>query len=144
MSVFDIVRIVIYRVHEKGLEVFLMNEDDLSNDPNVWQLPSGRLEHQIKDQIKNMIELDPSTEHNGVRVKNIAVEADWHEIPSVRGLVKHDVKLVKSKIKQAIPNMEKGTYFVVKDAFKKVLPNEYNALKELKDIVLDRNALTNI
>lgn len=144
MSVFDIVRIVIYRVHEKGLEVFLMNEDDLSTDPDVWQLPSGRLEHQIKDQIKNLIELDSSTEENGVRVKNIAVEADWHEIPSVRGLVKHDVKLVKSKIKQAIPNMEKGTYFVVKDAFKKVLPNEYQALKELKDIVLDRNALTNI
>lgn len=143
MHVFDTVRIIIYRCHEKGLEVFLIN-DDLESDPDVWLLPSGRLETQIKESIKSLIELDHVYEDEGEKVKTIALEADWHEIPSVRGLVKHDVKLVKSKIKEVLPNIEKGAYFCVKEAFKKVLPNEYQALKELKDIMLDRNTVTNI
>ena len=93
-----------------------------------------------------MIELDTIADENGDQVRTIAVEADWHDIPSVRGLIKHDVKFVKTKIKEAIPSLEKGkgTYFCVKEAFKKVMPNEYKALKELKDILLDRNSVLNI
>jgi len=147
MSVFDYARVIIYRFHEKGLEVFLL-QDDVENDPDVWLLPAGRLEDQIKEQIKDsirpFIELDSFLNQDGNEIKTIAVEADWHDIPSVRGLIKHDVKRVKSKIKEVVPQIEKGTYFAVKEAFKKVLPNEYKALKELKDVLLDRNTVTNI
>lgn len=73
-----------------------------------------------------------------------AVEADWHDIPSIRGLIKHDVKIVHQKIKSSVQDLERGTYFGVKDAFKKILPHEYQALKELKDIIFDRNLVQNI
>lgn len=43
-----------------------------------------------------------------------------------------------------IPELEKGTYVLVRDAFKKVLPNEYKALKQLKEIIFDRNTVRNI
>ena len=72
------------------------------------------------------------------------IEGDWHDIPSIRGMIKHDLKRVKSKVKEVLPDVEKGMYFNVKEAFKKVMPHEYAALKELKDILIDRNAVKNI
>jgi hypothetical protein len=83
----------------------------------------------------SVIELEESEKQNSV-----AVEADWHEIPSLKSLIAEDVNFVKSALKEIAPNMmEKGTYFAVKEAFKKVLPNQYQALKELKDIITERN-----
>lgn len=136
-NVLDTVRIIIYRCHEKGLEVFLLNEH-LDNDPDIWGLPQGS-KNPIPAQLRNnkIIELDPIIDANGSEVRTYAIEADWHEIPSIRGMVKHDVKLVKYAL-------DKGTYFCVKEVFKRVLPNEYKAVKELKDLILDRNLLFNI
>jgi hypothetical protein len=54
------------------------------------------------------------------------------------------VKLVKSMVKEMIPGIEKGAFFVFKEGVKKVLPSEYNALKELKDILVDRNSIRNL
>lgn len=137
MSVLDLARIVIYRCHEKGLEVFLLHSD-LENDPNIWRLPAGTSTENVLEGAKvNYIELDAEVGEDGRKIRTFAIEADWHEIPSIRGMIKHDIKLVKSTIKE----IEKGTYLTVKDAFKKVLPNEYAALKELKDIILDKNLL---
>ena len=137
INVFDTVRIVIYRCHEKGLEVFLLN-DHLDSDPDIWGLPQAE-RVKIQDKIKSneFIELESVTDENGNTHPTYAVEADWHEIPSIRGMIKHDVKLMKYA-------MDKGTYFCVKEAIKRVLPNEYKALKELKDLILDRNLLFNI
>jgi len=120
MSVFDKARVVLYRVHEKGLEILLVSHD-MKNDPDIWKIPTS----------KNPI-------------PTFAIEADWHDIPSVRGLIKHDAKLIKSKIKEVLPQVENGAYFTIKEAFKKVMPEEYKALKELKDIILDRNMSMNI
>jgi len=139
MSVFDYARVIIYRFHEKGLEVLLIN-NEFDQDPDVWLLPAGRLETQIKNTIKSFIELEDITNEKGEQIKTIAVEADWHEIPSVRGLIKHDVKRVSNKIIK----LEQGTYFHMKEAFKKVLPKEYRVLKELKDVLFDKNTVTNI
>jgi len=137
MSVLDKVRIVMYRCHEKGLEVFLLNSN-LENDPDIWRLPSGMsasVQNQMHDN--EFIELEPTDDGKGNEIKTYAIEADWHDIPSIRGMIKHDIKLVKNTIKE----IEEGTYVSVKEAFKKVLPNEYKALKELKDIILDKNLL---
>jgi len=143
MNVFDKARVIIYRFHEKGLEVFLINTD-ADKDPDVWKLPQGSLKDKLSLVDPALIDLDPIEDKNGSCCPTYAIEADWHQIPSIRGLIKHDVKFVKRKIEETIPQVEKGAYFCVKEAIKKVLPNEYEALKELKDILLDRNTVTNI
>ncbi|HMT00127.1 MAG TPA: hypothetical protein PLQ57_01650 [Saprospiraceae bacterium] len=146
MSVLDSVRVLIYRVHEKGLEVFLIN-NEMVEDPEIWNLPEG-FYNQIKGHIaskgKNLIDLEPTVQSDGSEVKTLAVEGDWHDIPSIRGILKHDIKLAKKILKERLPGSEKGAYFAVKECFKKVLPQEYEAIKELKDIIADRNAVKNI
>lgn len=147
MDVLDQVRIVVYRFHEKGLEIFLVNHE-LENDPDVWRIPEGEARTKLKTVVSTaggqLIELDPQKDANGKLIKTYAIEGDWHDIPSIRGLIKYDIKLLKSKIKEAIPELEEGGFFAIKEALKKVMPNEYAALKELKDILWDRNVLRNI
>lgn len=133
-SVFDTTRLILYRVHEKGLEILLVSHD-MKNDPDIWQIPDIQMS-SLND--KELIELETDT------IPTYAIEADWHDIPSIRGIIKHDAKLVKNKIKTVLPGIEKRAYFTIKEAFKKVMPEEYKALKELKDILLDRNLTTSI
>lgn len=144
MSVLDLARIIIYRFHEKGLEIFLINSE-LDKNSDIWKIPQG-LPHQLHQDapLKAMIDLDETEDENGRSIKTFAIEGDWHDIPSIRGMLKHDVKLVKSIVKENLPGSEKGAFFAVKEAFKKVMPQEYKALKELKDILFDRNSVTNI
>lgn len=144
MNVLDKVRVVIYRFHEKGLEIFLIN-NKMEEDPEVWKIPHGSDKMEYGEQVaEHIIKLDPVTDEFGNITEIIGIEGDWHDIPSIRGMIKHDLKRVKSKVKEVLPDAEKGMYFNVKEAFKKVLPHEYAALKELKDILIDRNAVKNI
>jgi len=83
--------------------------------------------------------------NNGIRLEDdieggvtMAVEADWHQIPSIRGIIKHDAIRLGTKIKQ-VSNLSQFKYHSVKDALQRVMPQEYQALKELKDILLDKN-----
>ncbi len=141
MSVIDLARIIIYRFHEKGLEIFLM-KNEMENDPEIWRIPEGVI-HELNMK-ENCIGLESFTDKDGRQIKTLAIEGDWHDIPSIRGMLKHDVKLVKSIVKENLPGIEKGGFFAVKEAFKKVMPEEYNSLKELKDILFDRNSVRNI
>ncbi len=135
MNVFDQVRVIVYRINKKGLEIFLVNEDD------HWQIPKGNLQKTPTYLLAedDLIELDSIKSEDGHEQRAVAVEADWHDIPSIRGIIKQDVRIVKDQIKQRIPNLEQGTFVAVKDAFKEVMPEEYAYLKELKDIITDRN-----
>jgi hypothetical protein len=145
MSVLDIVRLVIYRMHEKGLEIFLIN-NEMENDPDVWKLPEqskNDLELRLAELQKDSIELGEDTS-SAKKVRTLAIEGDWHEIPSIKGMIKHDLKIAKKIIKHNLPNAEKGTFVAAKECFKKLLPEEYEAVKELKEIILDRNAVKNI
>lgn len=144
MSVLDLARVIIYRFHEKGLEIFLIN-NEMEKDQDIWQIPQG-LSDSIREKghLKNIIDLDTIEDENGRTIKTLAIEGDWHDIPSIRGMLKHDVKLVKAIVRENLPGSEKGAYFAVKEAFKKVMPHEYKALKELKDVLFDRNSVTNI
>lgn len=137
MNVLDSARLILYRCHEKGLEVLLINPD-LKEDPIAWKrIPQGALN---VEGWQERIELANYPDEDGNLVKTIAIEADWHEIPSVRGIIKHDIKRLGSKVKKAIsPTLDNCNYVSVKKALKEVLPNEYQALKELKDIIIDRN-----
>ena len=131
MSVLDYARVCIYRVNQKGLEIFLIN-----TGAEEWQIPAGKLSISSSTfDSADMIEL----ESDGEVGKVLAIEGDWHEIPSIRRMIKDDVKIVASHVIQKLPEAEEGTYFAIKEAFKKVMPAEYNSLKELKEILIDRN-----
>jgi predicted NUDIX family NTP pyrophosphohydrolase len=139
MNVLNHARLIIYRMHEKGLEVFLTNPG-LVDDDEYWNFPDAELsKEEYKKMIEAAIQLDPVKDKDGKLVSAVAIEGDWHDMPSIRKLVKHDVNFVKSKIKDAVPEVEEGGFFAIKEAFKKVLPQEYQFLKELKDVILEQN-----
>ena len=145
MSIFDKACLIIYRYAEKGLEIFLVN--DPGDENPVWSIPQQdipKAENRFVRDETEMIELDSVEVEDGQRFRGVAIEGDYHDIPSMRSLVKNDVIYVKDKIKSMIPELEQGTFVAVKEAFKKVLPHEYELLKELKDILADRNLLKNI
>ncbi|MEO5906949.1 MAG: hypothetical protein ABIQ11_09495 [Saprospiraceae bacterium] len=145
MTVFDTIRVVVYRFHEKGLEIFLVHSD---LDKENWQIPFADIakynDHNL--EIGNrFISLESNELPDGSTAMTCAIEGDWHDIPSIRKLIRQDLKLVSSKMDmmdQII--LEKGTFFAIKEAFKKVLPNEYKVLHELKDILFHRNLVKNI
>jgi predicted NUDIX family NTP pyrophosphohydrolase len=120
----------------------------MENDPDIWKIPECEARTKLKTLLSTvggeMIELDPCMDEEGNLIQTYAIEGDWHDIPSIRGLLKYDIRLLKSKIKEAFPELEEGGFFAIKEALKKVLPNEYAALKELKEILWDRNVLINI
>lgn len=132
MNVLDSARVIIYRLNKKGLEIFLVKNQQ---DVNQWQLPEGL---PSNEQDQRIIHLESEEQ------KGYAFEADWHEIPSIRGMLKDDARLVKAELKKRIPELEQGSYVAVKEAFKKVLPAEYALLKELKEILFERNQAGNI
>ena len=138
MKVLDSARLIIYRINKKGLEIFLVNAGDTNTEQ--WQIPNGHLPAAENEQTdERVIYLEPVAQDNGGFHQACAIEGDWHEIPSIRAMLKEDVRIVKDQIKQRFPELEEGAYFAVKEAVKKVLPEEYAFLKELKEIVMDRN-----
>ena len=143
MSVLDLARVIIYRFHEKGLEIFLIN-NEMEKDSDIWKLPEGLSNTLRNDGKLSVIDLESVVDDKGQKIKTLAIEGDWHDIPSIRGMLKHDIKLFKSIVKENLPGSEKGAYFAVKEALKKVLPHEYKAMKELREILFDRNSVTNI
>lgn len=131
--------LIIYRIREKGLEVFLVNKENKEE----WDMPQGKLQDEkplkLMDEDR-LIELDSVSQEDGQLEHAVAVEGDWHDIPSLKGILYQDMLEMKDKIS----DMEKGTFFVVKEAVKKVLPHQYQFLKELKDIITDRNSIQNL
>jgi hypothetical protein len=126
--------LIIYRIRQRGLEVFLVNHDIEGED---WHLPQAPVQ-QVK---RHGIELD-AVEKDGEEFKAYAVEGDWHDIPSLKGLIKQDVKFVTDKV---FEELEKhGTYFAVKDAVKKVMPQQYAFLKELREIITEKNSVQDL
>lgn len=138
------VDVLIYRVRENGLEVFLVNPNTASQAEQVSPLQAP-VTHEIPADLgsNQFIELDPVTDENGASRKAIAIEADWHEIPSLRALMYEDYRVAKEKAKEHIRlfvhDFEQGAFVAVKEAAKRVMPVQYAFLKELKEIILDKN-----
>lgn len=139
MHVLDKVRVIVYRWHEKGLEVFLVNTDF----DDSWRIPFEEIAKYNVDDENNphIISLGASEDEDGTMINTVAIEGDWHDIPSIRKLIKGDLNLVTSKVKYLV---DRGAFFAVKETFKKVLPHEYKMLHDLKDILIARNMLYNI
>ncbi|MEO6133300.1 MAG: hypothetical protein ABIQ02_15770 [Saprospiraceae bacterium] len=145
MSVFDTVRVVVYRFHEKGLEIFLVNS---GLEEENWRIPFTQIAKYPTEGMEvgyRFIALETEVQADGTSSLTCAIEGDWHDIPSIRKLIKEDLRLVSSKLDMMDKiALEKGTFFAVKEAFKKVMPNEYKVLHELKDILLHRNIVKNM
>ncbi len=136
MTMLNTARLIIYRINKKGLEVFLVNAG--AGETEQWQIPNTKLPVSSSMDNERVILLEPVAKGDSMH-QALAIEGDWHEIPSIRAMLRQDVRIVKDQIKQRFPELEQGTYFAVKEAVKKILPEEYAFLKELKEIVLDRN-----
>ena len=139
MSILNTVRVIVYRFHEKGLEIFLLDEH-LKNNPEIWKVDRSEV-----SKIQDLgLTCDYFEQDENDDVETIAIEADWHDIPSIRGLLKNDIKIAKEIVKETIPGAEKGAYVAIKEVMKRAVPEQYKVLKEIKDTILDRNLLRNI
>ena len=137
--------LIIYRIREKGLEVFMLDHE---KEGGKWQLPQREVTQATALPLgtdEKFIALDPVRQADGKVEEGIAVEGDWHDIPSLKSLLLEDVEFVKNQIKQMGSDaMEKGTFVAVKEAIKRVAPHQYEMLKELKDIITDRNSVKDL
>jgi hypothetical protein len=136
MSLSKKINLIIYRFRERGLEIFLVND---SENIDNWSIPEGQMQEPGARQDK-FIELDPVQHSDGDTQSAYAIEGEWHDIPSLKEMLLEDALHLKEKIKAA----DKGTYFAIKEAFKRVLPHQYQFLKELKDILVDRNSVKDL
>ncbi|MEM9822293.1 MAG: hypothetical protein AAF985_14515 [Bacteroidota bacterium] len=127
--------LLIYRMQRKGLEVFLLNSK--SNLKGQWGLPQGRLNNTLpKGQCSGWIALDPVS--NQLVMENaMAVECDWHDLICLQQLLKEEQLMTRGKVSA----VEQGKYFLLKEAFKQILPHQYAFLKELKEIITVRNLI---
>ncbi len=142
MEISKTASLIIYRIREKGLEVFMLNN---SPDDGKWQLPqrnASKVQALPLEQDGKCIQLDPVEQADGKVQEGFAIEGDWYDIPSLKSLLLEDMQFVKDQIRQMGADiMEKGTFVAVKEAIKRVAPHQYEMLKELKDIIADRNSV---
>ena len=127
---------------EKGLEILLIKDEGDPHGPK-WSLPNGFVE---ADKIQEeYIPLDtPKPSIHEESHPTVAFEKDEHDLPSFRSLLLNDVRYVKKRLKDYLIEYDEATFVSIKEAVKKVLPEEYAKLKELKDILADRNSVKNI
>lgn len=117
--------LIIYRFRERGLEVFLVNKQ------NEWDLPGGDVN---MDEPGSMIELEPGSD----REEAVAVEGDWHEIPSLKEMLFEEGSEFADKLR----GIEKGTFVTIKEALKSHLSqNQVKFLRELREVITDRNSV---
>lgn len=143
MNIGEKMNLIVYRIREKGLEVFLLSREEGAE----LHIPQGKIADDQNRQLfqkDSLIELDPVEKEDGAKEQAYAVEGDWHDIPSLKNMLKEDFHFVKDKIEELLPEVEKGTFVAVKEAVKKMMPHQYAFLKELKDIITDRNSVKDL
>ena len=140
MAIVKQASLILYRYAEKGLEVFLLDQDSTGRE---LKFPKGESAACPACDEETIIHLE--AREGEATEQGFAVEGDWHDIPSLKTMVKEDLVFAKDTVNQMVPDMlEKGTFVAVKEALKKVLPHQYDMLKELKDTLLERNSLKNL
>ena len=146
MSIIDRAFLVIFRYAEKGLEIFLVKTEDEEMKSQLVEI-SEQFLTEIPLRFSNntqIIELDPIEDDQTGNIRAIAIEGDWHDIPSLRALLKDDLHFMKDRVKKYIPNIDTGSFISFKEVVKKAVKSEYQLLKELKDVLTDRNTINNI
>jgi hypothetical protein len=123
------ITLIIYRFRERGLEIFLMEREDI----NELSLPNEQKLTSLPEKFTAQATLISMHENE----ETWALEMDEEDIPSLKELLYEDALNISEKI----ITYESGTYFRVKEALKKVMPQQYKWIKELKDVLLDRNSV---
>jgi len=131
MDIREKLHLVVYRVREKGLEVFVRDGED-----DLYELPEA-IDASTFDT-RDSIELD-AFESADERAKGLAIEGDYHDIPSLKGLLINDARKLRNQLRE-LPSAEEGTFIAVKEVAKRLLPSQYRMLKELREILVDRNS----
>jgi len=120
--------LIIYRFRERGLEVFLTQQSE------EWGLPGGDVK---MDSDQEYIELEPSED----REEAVAIEGDWHEIPSLKQMLYEESGELKDRLKE----IEQGAFVSIKDALKQRLSaGQVEFLRELRDVIADRNSVRDL
>lgn len=143
MKLSEKINFIIYRIRERGLEVFLLSHEE----GEEWHIPQGKIgDHtqQVLYDTDKVIELDPVLKENNLMEGAVAMEADWHEIPSLKNLLRQDLGQFKGKLDEVLPELEHGSFVAVKEALRRVMPHQYAFLKELKEIIVDRNSVKDL
>ena len=107
MSIIDRAFLVIFRYAEKGLEIFLVKTEDEEMQSQLVEI-SEQFLTEIPLRFSNntqIIELDPIEDDQTGNIRAIAIEGDWHDIPSLRALLKDDLHFMKDRVKKYIPNI---------------------------------------
>jgi len=146
MSIIDRAFLVVFRYAEKGLEIFLVKTEDEEMQSQLVEISEQFLTEiplRFSDNAK-VIELDPIEDEDAGKIRAVAIEGDWHDIPSLRAMLKDDLHFMKDRVKKYIPNVDTGAFFSFKEVVKKAMRSEYQLLKELKDVLTDRNSINNI
>jgi len=117
--------LIIYRFRERGLEVFMTRQSE------EWGLPGGEVDMHADQEY---IELEPSED----REEAVAVEGDWHEIPSLKQMLYEE----SGELKERLKDIEQGAFVSIKDALKhRLSAGQVEFLRELRDVIIDRNSL---
>ena len=141
MDIRSKLHLVIYRVRERGLEIFVRDNDATE----ALSLPEGNSDldldalQRLRDEV---IALEETTE-GSTAGRGIAIEADYHDIPSLKGLLLDDARRLRRELSQ-LPHAEEGSFVAIKDVAKRLLPQQYRLLQELRDILIDRNSTMNM
>ena len=134
MDIRDKLHLVIYRVRERGLEIFVRDDADAAEQ---LTLPEGNADFDL-DELERLreeiIALDEGETGEDTE-RGIAIEADYHDIPSLKGLLLEDAREIKRRLVE-----EEGAFVAVKEVAKRLLPGQYKLLSELRDILVDRNS----
>lgn len=131
----DLIRkitLIIYRFRERGLEIFLLEREDSTALTLPEEQKLSVLPEKFTDQATLISKGDDK--------ETWALELEEEDIPSLKWLLYEDAKYVSEKLISG----DSGTYIKVKDALKKVMPQQYKWIKELKDVLLDRNSVRDI
>lgn len=135
------VDVIIYRVRDQGLEVFLVNQP--ADEAAEWGMPMTSEATPARLDESRFIDLDPMPDAEGHTRRAIAIEADWHELPSLRALMYEDYRVAKEKAKQKLRgliDLDAGAFFALKEAAKRMMPHQYAYLKELKEVITEKNS----
>ncbi len=142
-----------YRYGKEGLEIFLVNDEtETSKEKENWSIPNGKVrmdensfyaakrefvrETGIEPEVKDFIDLDCVECMDG-KVKAWAFEeTDALELPFNKIKPNESPLRLRRKHKLLV---EKGAWFCTKEAVKKVFPAEVELIKELSEVLNERN-----
>lgn len=124
--------VVLYRYTNDNLEVYLVQDEgavaESLPETEQWSLPDSTYQSEAEFADKT----------------GMATEYNEEIIPLEHPTVLDKVLALETQMEDAVSKFveirnQKGSFFAIKEAFKKVLPHQYSYLKELTEVLSDRN-----